>query len=345
MGRIFYSALLIAGCVSAPFQADALTLKEAVGTALRTNPEIAKSIENREAIEFELKQARGLFMPTVNLEASTGGQLYNSPSRRAAGIHKDVLYPSQAEVVGAFSILDGGYRKSESARQAARVDAASFRVLERSELIGLEVARLYFEILLQHKIVNLSRRNVEFHRSTLADVNEAIDSGSLTRADRQQAIERLSAAKASLLKAQEALDTARISFGKEVGIAFNNPKFPPRVGRFLPRTLRRAINLALSNNPRMNSAKADQDATSALVSRAKGDFAPRLRLEGRAKYGYDIGGVDKRTTDVQGRLVLSWKLFDGGIRKAHLQETIRREGEAKQARRSVAREVEQAVRT
>ena len=36
--------------------AHALTLKEAMAVAVESNPEIGQAIENREAIEFELRQ-------------------------------------------------------------------------------------------------------------------------------------------------------------------------------------------------------------------------------------------------------------------------------------------------
>lgn len=52
--------------------ASALSLKEAMAVALESNPEIGQAVENREAIEFELRQARGLYLPSVDLEASAG---------------------------------------------------------------------------------------------------------------------------------------------------------------------------------------------------------------------------------------------------------------------------------
>jgi adhesin transport system outer membrane protein len=63
--------MLLAGTIfSAP--AQAITLHEAIAVALESNPEIGQAIENREAIEFELRQARGLYLPSVDLEASAG---------------------------------------------------------------------------------------------------------------------------------------------------------------------------------------------------------------------------------------------------------------------------------
>lgn len=322
----------------------ALSLKEAVAMALETNPEIGRAVENREATEFELKQALGLYLPRLDLEASTSVQLLDNPSRRSGGIQNDPLYPSQVSIVATYDILDGGFRESEANRQAARIDSASFRVLERSEFIGLDVARLYFDILLQAQIVGLARENLGFHQSTLGNVSEAIDSGQLTEADRQQATERLAAANASLIQAEEALEAAKISFEMQVGIPFNKPSVPRRVSNYLPPNLQRAIEVAQQNNPLVRIAAADVDAASALVDQAQGARGPKLSLEGRGSVGNDTSGTAGYTTELAGKLVLRWNIFDGGIKDAKVQETIRRASESSLAQRQAALDVEEAVR-
>ena len=125
--------------------AQALTLKEAIAVAVESNPEIGQAIENREAIEFELRQAKGLYLPSVDLEASTGVRRLDNSSRRALSIEDDALYPSEAGVVVTQKLFDSGARRAELNRQASRVDGASFRVLERSEFIALAVVQDYLE--------------------------------------------------------------------------------------------------------------------------------------------------------------------------------------------------------
>ena len=63
------SAALLVGAAFLPLNAHALTLKEAMAVTLESNPEIGQAMENREAIEFELRQARGLYLPSIDLEA------------------------------------------------------------------------------------------------------------------------------------------------------------------------------------------------------------------------------------------------------------------------------------
>ena len=338
LGTVFATAALV------PFGAQALSLRDAVKVAIETNPEIGQAIANREATEWELQQALALYGPRLDLEASVGAQLSNTPSRRAAGIENDPLYPAQVGLTATWDILDGGFRDSEADRQAARIDSASFRVLERSEVIGLEVARLYFEIVLQARIVELARGNVAFHQETLANVVDAISSGQLTEADRQQASERLAAASAQVIQAREALEAAKISFAKNVGAPFSNAKVPPRVGKYLPKTLASAVETGINNNPRIRVAGADVDAASALVDQANGALGPRLSLEGRGLVGNDNTGSAGYSTDLSGKVVLRWSLWDGGVKSAKVQESIRRESEALLGQQVAAREVEEAVK-
>jgi adhesin transport system outer membrane protein len=60
------------------------------------------------------------------------------------------------------------------------VDGASFRVLERSETVALQVVQDYLEYILQTKIVGVAKRNVDFHNDILSDTNQGISGGPLT---------------------------------------------------------------------------------------------------------------------------------------------------------------------
>ncbi len=206
------------------------------------------------------------------------------------------------------------------------------------------MTREYFEILLQHRIIANTRQNVAFHRQILADIRAGESSGSLTAADRQQAEERLFAARAQLKQAEEDLASAKIRFNKLVGVPVGTATLPPAVGQSLPRSLQDAIGLARKNNPRIGIATADIDAAAALIKKARAGYYPKVFLEGRARAGSDIDGAEGHTDDVQGRVVLRWNLFRGGIDAANEQEQIRRTSEERLKLHQVYREIEEAVR-
>ena len=336
--------IVVASFVGAPFSAHALTLREAVTQALTTNPEILQAAQNREAVEFELRQARGLYLPTLDLEGSVGVRRLDNPSRRTLGTAAQDLYPMDVGLSLKQTLFDGGARRSEVEAQAARVDGASFRVLERSEAVALAVTQEYLEILLQAEIIAAARENAGFHQQILGDIQQSVAGGALTDADRIQGQERLLSASARLKEASEELEAAKIRFQRLVGVPLGTPKYPGSVAKMLPRSVDAAIALARENNPRIAAAGADVDAADSSVRGANAAFLPTLSLEGRARVGTDIDGSTGYASDLEAKVVARWSLYRGGRDVAAKQERIRRAGEQRQVLSQIHREVEEAIR-
>ena len=91
-------------------QATPISMKDAIAIAVSSNPEIAQAQYNKEAIQFERKQAQGLYAPRVDLEASAGIRHLNNPARRIAGIENEELYPAGGELRAEWTLVDFGRR-------------------------------------------------------------------------------------------------------------------------------------------------------------------------------------------------------------------------------------------
>lgn len=335
--------VVVVGAVAEP--ARAITLKEAISVALDSNPEIGQAIENREAIEFELRQARGLYLPRVDLDASAGPRLLDSPGRRALSIDDNTLSTREVGATVTWKLFDGFGRDAEVERQASRVDGASLRVLERSEYVALAVSKEYLELLLQSRIVAIAQENLAFHQGILGKISQGVSGGTLTQADRKQAQERLKAAEARIVEARDALAQAKSRFFKLVALPASVLKDYPSLAKSLPSSVDAALGDARRNNPQIRFAEADIDASYALVKGARSKYMPEVSLEGRARTGEDIEGVEHRTSDLQARVVAKWNVFNGGIDKANEQEQIRRVSEARLKLHQIQREVDEATRT
>ncbi|MDO9418472.1 TolC family outer membrane protein [Pararhizobium sp.] len=322
-----------------------MSLKQAIDQTLKTNPQILQAAKNREAVEFELRQARGLYLPSIDLESGVGRRRLASPTSGALNSDHDNLSPSDVSLSITQTLFDGGARRSEVERQASRVDGASFRVVERSESLALEVVQSYLEYILQTKIVAAASQNSSFHQQILGDINDSIQGGALTDADRLQGNERLQASRARLVEAKQELEGTKIRFLSVVGEAISNPQVPGSVAKQLPHTLDDAIFIAVKNSPRMSSAEADIDAADAGVKGARAAYLPKVNLEASATTGDDVGGDQGNTNDVQARVVARWNLYRGGIDVAREQEQIRRAGEQRMVLHQTRREVEESVRS
>src|SRR5260221_9262743 len=337
------SALTLALAIASA--AHAVELKDAVQLAVDTNPQISQAIMDKQAIEFERKQAQGLYLPRANLEGSAGAQRLDNPTRRLLGLDHHTLYPVEAGVTAEEVIFDSGARRSELERQASRTDSAANRVEERSEFIGLDVVREYLDYMVQQRLVAIAQDNIAFHEAMVNDLRTGVQQGSISIADQQQAEERYQASRARLTQAQEDLMEASIGFMSRTGLALDSAVLPPPVTDKLPGDVNIAVGLARSNNPRIRIAQADIDAATALIRAAKADWGPRLSVVGAARTGHDIDGFEGETTDLSARVVVKWTIFDGGIRNANVQEQIRRASEQRYLLHEISREVEQDVQS
>lgn len=323
---------------------DAMSMQEAISIAVNSNPEVAQAQFNKEAIEFERKQAQGLYAPRVDLEGSAGVRYLDNSIRRAQDLDGDALYPLEAQLRGEWTLIDFGRRRGELLRQAARVDGASLRVVERSEFIALQVARQYLNVLLQQRVVAAAQDNVSFHQSLANDLGTGVQQGSISIADQQQAQERLQSARVRFAEAEQDLAEAQIALRRLTGLDISQVQVPPTLQEQMPTSLDQAVGFAREDNPRVKEAQADVDASHAMVQAAKGDHYPRIGVDAYGRIGDDLDDYRGTVRDVQARVFLRWNIFDGGINRAKTQEMIRRESESRYKLFDVTREAEQDVR-
>src|SRR3954454_24228797 len=298
----------------------AVDLREAVQSALGTNPEIRQAVSNRAATEEELQQGRGFYYPRISVEGSAGVEDLHNPTRKELGIADHTLWPIEGDLILDQLVYDSGGREAEIRRQAARSDAAAARVQERSEYVALNVSRTYIDYVLQQRLVAIAQDNVTFHERLAGDLREGVSKGSISIADQQQAEERLQSARARVTEAREDLDTAGITFRTLTGLPVDAVSMPPDLSQCMPASLEEAEAAARQNNPRVQEAIADLSAAREEARIAKGDIGPNFHLEGRARAGHDIDGFACRTTDLQALGVLRWTLYNGGQKDANYRE-------------------------
>jgi adhesin transport system outer membrane protein len=328
-------------CASPAWATD---LREAVQAALNTNPEIRQAIYNKEATRSERRQAQGLWYPRVSVEASAGIRGLKNPSRRRIGLDDNTLYPIEGDLIVDQLLFDMGGREAEIRRQAARTDAAAARIEERSEFVALNVSRAYIDYLLQQRLLAIAEDNSTFHERLASDLREGVSKGSISIADQQQAEERLQSSRARVTEAREDLDSAAIEFRTLTGVPIDSVSMPPDLSQFLPASLADAEALARTNNPRVQESAADLAATRELIRSAKSEMGPRFNLEGRGRLGHDIDGFEGKTTDLLGRVVMRWTLFNGNTNVQNVREQEARSREAQGRLFEQTRRAEEDVR-
>ncbi|AWO92284.1 MULTISPECIES: TolC family outer membrane protein [Bradyrhizobium] len=313
-----FTALALVPCGGA--LAEPFSINDALKQAVRTNPGVGEASANRRATESELRQTQSTLLPQVRVEARWGPEKFDQSAAVSTGTALPVPIVgngswrngSQESVVVRQILFDGFASIHDIWRQTARVNAAAFRVRERTELIALDAAEAYVDVVRYLRLVTLSEQNVVTHEKIFSNVNTRFSGGRAGEGDLEQARERVENARATLAEFRRSLEESRARFRKVVGLEPINLRFPGPLGG-LPTTRDEALATTVRFNPTIQAAQADADAAKHAFRVTDGAFVPTFSLEGRATHNdntYPYLGVTH--DDYSGKVVMSWDVFRGG---------------------------------
>jgi adhesin transport system outer membrane protein len=335
----FSAAVFIAATVG---DASATTLAEAVQQAVLTNPRIDAAQANRRASEYSFKQAKGRFLPEVELNADAGQQRINRPEGIAPDINDDWMDRRQATVSIRQVLFDGWDRANDLYRTRAGISAASFRVLARSEAVGLNSVEAYIDVVRHNELLGLAQDNLRRHRALLAIIQERYDGGRSPIGDLEQTIERVEAAKALVAQIKVARETAMAKYKNAVGVPASDLT-PVKYATGIPTTVAEVTDRAVRNNPRVKEAIAETQVSYFDKEQYRSTLYPQVYLEGNATRGEYLEGTPGRNDELEARVVLRWKLFDGGVRRNRTAELGERYSEKVAEQMVLVREITQEV--
>jgi adhesin transport system outer membrane protein len=339
-------ATLLASAVLFPIvsEAQAISLKDAVEHAVSSNPDIGIVASNREAVDQELRQARGLYLPQIDIAAGLGVENLNDRTTRLNGGDSSTQQRGESSITLQQRIFDGFDADNTVAREKARVESAAQRVQENSEFLALDVVGAYLEVLRQRELVDLAEINLQAHLGIISKLQERQDAGSGSSADVSQTNARAARARATLTQTYNDLRNAEANYTRIVGEFPNDLSAPTLPADALPVDLTAALELAVKNNPTTKIFEADVRTANAEVGISEANFYPRLSLEAESEYNDGTDSFDTYEFNNQVMLRVRWNLFRGGIDRAARQEALSRVSESKNRRFRSVVEVEREMR-
>ena len=337
-----FTALLVGAGL--PAGALATSLEEAIRAGL-TNPEVREAAASRMAIDHDVREARALYYPTLDLRGSVGPECFDTPTgRKDCGDGEGWLWERQGSLLIKQMLFDGHSTDSEVERQQARVKAAAARVIERSEFIALDVIQAYLDVLRQLDLVRFAEDNVRAHVTTNADVQRRVRAGRSGVGDQRQAESRLAQARADLVRAQSSLDDARTFYRRVVGFEAMKLKKPALTKNLVPADLKAAIERTVRTNPSISVARRDIEAAEARARSTDSSFWPRFDLEVSATQGHNIDGLRGDNDSYSALLVARWNLYSGGGDTARRKAAIERVAEAQERMLKIKIQAEEEAR-
>jgi len=313
------------------------TIEDVVEHVLKTNPDIRATAYNRLARDEEVKKAESGYYPSLDVSAGVGIDKLQHPFKRTLHPRSSVLSLNQ-------NLFHFGTTTNEVRRQKSRVQSQAYLLQANSEVMSLQTARVFLDVLRAEELHELAQENLLNHQKIADQMRLRSESGVERRADLDQVLGRLALAQSNVVATQANLQDAKTNYIAVTCLYPRNLVKPDPVDFSFPRKMEEAVRMAVENYPLLKSAKADLEARHYQFKAAKSDAYPSLDLTADYRWEYDVDEREGYAREFTAAMILSINLFRGGYDKARIAETAHQIREAEEIYKSTHRETAQSIK-
>ena len=336
------SALVLAAAISAcgAAYADTFTLRDALGVAYETNPQLDSDRASLRATDENVAQANAGWRPTLN-----AGGTYGYQELGEAGFAEHT-YPITGQVTLSEPIFRGGRTYAEVGRAKAQVRAGESELSNTEENVLLNAVTAYMDVVRDGATLKLRQNNVTVLQKQLDAIQEQFKVGELTRTDVAQAQARLAGAQSDVITAQGQLNVSRSNFEHYIGrppeTLEDHPQLP-----LLPASEEGVIALAMKQNPALRQAQENVKAANYAIDDAAGALAPQLSIQGQYQFieNSPLSGIQGagHITAITGNLTVP--IYQGGADESLVRQQKELRDQAQLAVADIGRQVMDAARS
>ncbi|MCL6417465.1 TolC family outer membrane protein [Aestuariirhabdus sp. Z084] len=334
---------VVASLSSMSLPAWAQSLEEAVAHTLDTNPEIRVVFNRFKARQEQVAQARGGYLPSLDVDAGVGPEYNNTPGFRATG--EDGVNETRQEFgISLRQMLFDGFETSYNVdRTTAETEAEQYSLLAEAENKALQVSEVYLQVLEAQQLFELSERNLKTHLEIHKQIRQRTESGLGSASDLSQINARVALARSNLIAARNNQVDAETSFFRVVGQRAQALVQPVADQTMLPESEEAAIIQGVEFNPTLLSARKDIDAAHAQHDGSRSNFYPEFTFEVQGRSDNDIDGIEGYNEQLAAMIRMRYNLFNGGRDSARVRETAYQINEAKEVNDRAYRQLEEGI--
>jgi outer membrane protein TolC len=323
--------------LTAPLSAqEALTLRQAVDLALRSNPLLAAADAGEQEAEARIHQARSGYMPRAQLSESF--QRSNNPVFVFTSLLTQQPFSGQdfATLKGADALNNYQSRLTveqvlfDAGQTTHAVEAARFsRRLAREDGrrsqsdVVLQVIQTYFGLKLVENSLEVARENVASAQADLARAQSIYESGRSTNADVLAVRVHLAAMREEEIRASNDAAVARAALNDVLGVNLDRwfeltTPLEPRVAA-MEVSLENYRRAAAKNRAEIRQAELTKNLARTQQQIAVSAYWPEIVVQG-------ILEADRQEFSSKGRaywfagFTLRWSLWNGGETKGRVQQ-------------------------
>ena len=327
--------------------AGATTLYQSVEQALSTNPELQTLAHNSQALQHDLEQSRGAYLPTVDMSFGYGLEQHSDgATRKSSSNPSDTDWDprTDADLKLTQLIYDGGETGSQVSIQQALLDSGNYQLQAGTQAIALDAVTAHLNVYLQRELVALAEKNLKIHRDIYQSLAEREQAGAGSISDVTQVQARLARAESTLYLSQAELKRAIANYTRVVGTR-PGELTDAGVPEAFPQTLEEALERTEQKNPELLAFDAEIVEADSRYTLARSNYQPKIDLELNSRYNDQLEGNSSWQNTNSAMLVLRWNLFKGGQDKAGVNSAFSRKYQSRSRRAAKLDELMEETRT
>ena len=314
------AVLLFLQIAATPARAD--TMEAALLRAYQNNPQLNAQRASVRAIDENVPQALSGYRPKVTVAAS-GGVQYTNQLATSSGvkIQEGLQGPHAVGATVTQTLFNGNQTANKTRAAESQVLGAreGLRLLEQSVLLA--AATIYMDYLRDAAILEVQRSNTRVLEETLKQTRQRYSGGLVTPTDVAQSEAQLAAGRTQELAAEATLTTTRANFRRIIG---NEPgQLAPAspVDRYLPETLRDAVDLSLRENPNVAAAMFGIDVNFLAVKVNEGALFPTVSLAANVQKNWQQTITSVRQFSASAVAQVSLPIYQGGAEYSLIRQS------------------------
>ena len=342
--KLFLNFILLFSLLSSSL--FSLTLQESVVEVMNTNPIVAERLKNYRATQQDLTVAESEYYPSVDFRASLGynsaGALKTSDEDWNHEVQDEQYNNYETSLILTQNLFDGFSTTSKVDYQEARILAAAYNYIEKSNDLAFKMTTAYLNVIRSYELLQTARENVQINDEIFRKVKDLFDSGLTTDSEVKKIESALSLARSNLTVQRNNSRDTEYSFRRVLGRMPNVANMSkPELNISMPDSIERAALYAVNHNPSLLVSRYNIKGAQALHRQTQKDFYPKIDLELAQNYNDadKLNRFNQPDDRFTARLVLSYNIFRGGADTAAAQREISKINQEIDIKRDLKRQV------
>jgi len=338
-----------------------MTLDQAIGYALKHNPDLQSAKFETTRREGAAKTARAALLPQVDVfgDTSHAGHDHAYPQATAPQVIRfsDTLFSAGAEL----KVLVWDFEKTSSELAAARERIISSQYIQdrQKQQVVYDVASLYLKALTYDDLMEAARSTRKSLQALMTQTQELADAGRAVPADVLKISARLAQIESDLATLEAGHSITVNQLAADMGYEGDLPPLvyavPEKTLPVVSESVPELVQEAMTNRPDLISHQHEIQATQAQETAAHRSRWPRIELRGgvyeyagsspSSSAGPQADSPDTTADDWGIGLRITFPLFDAGLRAGQIASATAQAELAKTAERKLRLKIEKEVKS